>query len=365
MFGYETLKDEKGEEMHKSKGNTIWFDEAVEKIGADPIRLFYCSHDPTLELKFGFNVIKEPQAHLNILFNIGRLISNSKETNKLTIEDRWILSRLNSLIKEVTEELESLHPHKATRAMEDFWLNDLSRGYIKFVRDRIAEDNTVVKYVLKIVYIDLLKLFAPICPFTTEHIWQELKKNKLVKEESVHLCDWPKTDSKKIDKKIEIAFESASKIIEKGLAARDKEQIGLRWPLAKATATITTKLGSADKLNELVARQLNVKEVIFKQGKESTVELDTKLTPELEAEGFAREIARKVQAERKKRGLQKSDFIDIDIAVTGELRKMLTSQLSFLKERTNAKVLNLVDKIENTHTIFSTIKGKKVEFIFK
>ncbi|MFH1425316.1 MAG: isoleucine--tRNA ligase, partial [archaeon] len=206
MFGYETLKDEKGEEMHKSKGNTIWFDEAVEKIGADPIRLLYCLQDPAQELKFGFSVIKEPKARLNILFNIGRLINDSKPSNKLLVEDKWILSKLNSLIKEVTEELESLHPHKVARAIENFWLNDLSRGYIQFVRDRISEDDSAVSSTLKTAYIEVLKLFAPICPFTTEHIWQSLKEKKLVKEESVHLCNWSKADSKKIDKKLEEDF---------------------------------------------------------------------------------------------------------------------------------------------------------------
>jgi len=158
-------------------------------------------------------------------------------------------------------------------------------------------------------------------------------------------------------------FEAASQVIEKGLAARDKEQIGLRWPLAKATATIMTNIDPANHLIELIARQLNVKEVRFKLGKEFKVDLDTKLTPELEAEGYARELARKVQAERKKAGLQKSDVINLNVAVTGELRKMLTSQMSFLKERTNAKVINIVDKIEKENEIFSTIKGKKLAFI--
>jgi len=363
MFGYETLKDENGSEMHKSKGNTIWFDEAVEKMGADPIRLLYSTQDPAQELRFGYGTIKEPKAHLNILMNIGRLVKKSKESSKLQIEDKWIVSRLNSLVKEVTEELESLHPHKAARAMRDFWLNDLSRSYIQFVRDRIAEDDPSVGFVLKTVYVNLLKLFAPICPFTTEHIWQSLREKKLVKEESVHLCEWPKADSKKRDKKLEEDFDSAALVIEKGLAARDKEQIGLRWPLQRAS--VQSASDSVGKLKEIICRQLNVKEVSIKKGKELSVELDTKMTPELEAEGYARELARKVQAERKKKGLQKSDAIELEVCATPELRKMLKSQMSFLKERTNAKTLNTVDKIGKKSEIFSTIKGNKVSFYFE
>ena len=91
VFGYETLKDEGGEEMHKSKGNVIWFDEAIEKIGADPMRLLYCLQDPTLEMRFGFTVTKETRNEINILYNISKLVENSKNTRVLKIEDKWIL----------------------------------------------------------------------------------------------------------------------------------------------------------------------------------------------------------------------------------------------------------------------------------
>ena len=127
---------------------------------------------------------------------------------------------------------------------------------------------------------------------------------------------------------------------------------------------ITVNLDPANHLRELIARQLNVKEIELKLGCEFSVELDTKLTPELEAEGYARELARKIQAERKNRGLKKTDAIILEVSTTVELRKMLESQLSFLEERTNAKSLNLVDKIKNKNVILSTIKGKKIEFAF-
>jgi isoleucyl-tRNA synthetase len=77
VFGYETLKDEKGEEMHKSKGNAIEVTDATEKIGADTMRLLYCLQDPSQELRFGFNALKEPQNNINILYNISKLIENS------------------------------------------------------------------------------------------------------------------------------------------------------------------------------------------------------------------------------------------------------------------------------------------------
>jgi len=315
LFGYESVKDEKGQEMHKSKGNSIWFDEAVEKMGADPIRLLYCLQDPSQELKFGFNVIKEPRNHINILYNLSRLVENEKPSSKLKIEDKWILSKFNSLVEKVTMELESMHIHLATRSLEDFWLKDLSRGYIQLVRDRLSKNDPAAKYILKEIYVGLVKLCAPIVPFITERIWQDLKNKGLVKEESVHLCDWPKANKKKVDKKLDLKFNITFKIIEKGLYERDKIKIGLKWPLAKANV-YSKEHQPLIELEEIIKSQLNVKDVKLKvkhKASEISVEFDTKSTPELEAEGYAREISRIVQAFRRKLGLDKKDEVETHI----------------------------------------------------
>ncbi len=340
LFGYETLKDEKGEEMHKSKGNAIWFDDAVEKIGADTMRLMYCLQDPSQDLRFGFHVAKEPRNNLNILYNISKLVENSENAKKLKIEDRWILSKLNSLVKTVTEELENLHPHIAARALQDFWLNDFSRGYIQFVRDRLNENDENAKSVLKECYLTLLKLAAPFVPFVTEKIWQELKEKGIVKEESIHLSSLPKTDKKKINEKLEKDFENIFKIIEMGLAQRDKAQIGLKWPLAKATIHTPEKLEKD--FFEIVKSQLNVKLVEIKNAKEFSVELDAKLTAELEAEGYAREISRAIQDFRKKLGLNKKEKVEIIVITDESFIKILEKNKKFIQERTNSKKLEFV-----------------------
>lgn len=358
LFGYETLKDEKGEEMHKSKGNAIWFSEAVEKIGADPMRLLYCLQDPAQELRFGFNVVKEPKNNLNILYNIGRLVGKSKgKINK--IEDKWIISRFNSLVGSVTGGLEKLRVHQAVRALQDFWLNDLSRRYIQVVRDRISVNDKDVGYVLSEIYFELIKLCAPVIPFISEKIWQDLLDKGIAKEESVHLCEWPKHDEKKINKKLETEFDSAFQIIEKGLAARDKAKIGLRWPLGKAVVYYDSKL--PDELLEIISRQLNVKKIEIESGKKNVIDvkLDTKMTSKLEAEGYARELARKIQDERKKSGLKKGDLITLRISSDKELREMLKKHILFLKERTNSKEINFAELEQKNKNVF-TIKGKQI-----
>ncbi len=342
LLGYETLKDEKGEEMHKSKGNMIVFDAAADKIGADSMRLLYCLQDPGQDLRFGFHIAKEPRNNLNIFYNLKNLVENSKESKIEKIEDKWIISRLNSLILKVTEEIENLHPHLATRALQNFWLNDFSRGYIQFVRDRISAEDGDAIFVVKEVYLNLLKLLAPICPFSTETIWQDLKKKGIVKEESVHLSKWPKVDKKKINKKLEERFDVVLRIIEKGLAERDKARIGLRWPLREIR--IFSKENLKD-FNEIIKSQLNIKVVKFEspvsKEKELGIELETKTTPELEAEGYAREISRQIQDFRKKLGLQKKDLIELFIITDGEFQKILESQKEFIKERTNSRKIEI------------------------
>ena len=361
LFGYETLKDEKGEEMHKSKGNAIWFDDAVEKIGVDPMRLLYCLQDPSQELKFGFNVIKEPKNNLNILYNISRLVEDFKKTKINKIEDKWILSCFENLIKKVTNELDALHPHLATRDLVDFWLNNLSRRYIQIVRGRISERDKEALFVLNEVYIRLLKLCAPIIPFTTEKIWQELGDKKIVKDESVHLSDWPKFDAGKVDDKLEQDMNIVFEIIEKGLAARDEAKIGLKWPLSCAYVEGGEKIKV--ELLEIVKKQLNVKNVDVKSGKEISVELNTEITPELEAEGYAREISRKVQAGRKKAGLVKSDKIKLCLEVDDNLKEILASQLDFIKDRVNAVGVVFGDE-RYKYEFEEKIKDKKIKILF-
>ena len=275
ILGYETLKDEKGEEMHKSKGNAIWFDDAVEKIGADSMRLLYCLQDPARELKFGYNVVKEPKQNLNILYNLNNLVVAGSKKDISKLEDKWILSRLNSLIKEVTGELESFHPHLATRKIVDFWLNDLSRSYIQFVRSRVAQEDKDVAFVLSEVYLSLIKMCAPITPFVTENLYQSLKTKLKLKEESIHLCDWPKIDNKLINKKLEKNFSVAGEVIQAILAARERANKGVRWPL-KMVSVVSMDLDvkkSVMEMGDLILSQTNIKDIDILDKMEG-VELD-------------------------------------------------------------------------------------------
>ena len=210
----------------------------------------------------------------------------------------------------------------------------------------------------------VLTLLAPVSLFITERIWQNLRSKGIAEGESVHLTSWPEVDEKKIDTNLEFGFNIALEIIEKGLAERDNAKVGLRWPLPSVTATISNKLFGneyfREELKEIISRQLNLKEVVVKKKDNSTTTavLDTKITPELEAEGFARELARRIQSERKKLGMKKEDVIELKVWSEKKYMVIFTPYLDFLKERTNSKKIIFSDEKPENDSLSFTIKEK-------
>ena len=340
LLGFANVVDEKGEEMHKSKGNAIWFDEGVEKIGADVMRWMYAVANPANNLRFGFNMAKEVERKILTLTNCvkffetyarqGREISNSKkqETNKSQIQnsknilDKWVLSRLNNLIKTATESLERFDSVKVSQAIEDFWINDLSLWYVRRSRKRFQapesqEDKEQAEQTFYYVLMTIVKLTAPFMPFLAEDIYQELKTDEMPK--SVHLCDWPQYNEKAIDETLEKEMEETRSVVSLALAKRMDLKIGVRQALASLKIKIKNeKLKMNGELLDLIKDEVNVKEVIFNENIKDEVELDTAMTDELKEEGQVREIIRHIQDLRKKAGLTPADRVIIHY--TGDSR---------------------------------------------
>jgi isoleucyl-tRNA synthetase len=320
--------DEKGEKMSKSKGNIIKPRDIIDKAGVDAVRLQFCTTEAENQKRFSYDLMKESVIpFLTILYNTYNYYKqlDNKKSGK-EIEDKWILSRLNSVIENTTKGLDKYSLNKPFEEIMNFVVNDFSRNYIKMTRDR-EDTKEIVGEVLKSVSL----LLAPFAPYISEYIHSEFSK------ESVHLSDWPKADKKKIDKTLEKEFANALAVIEKGLAERDKAGIGLKWPLAKATVYARERKQYKE-MEDIIKNQLNVKKVELKASNdnEMVVELDTKLTPELEAEGYTREIVRKIQDFRKKLGLKKKDKIELGISADEELESMLEMNRDFIKNRTNS-----------------------------
>lgn len=349
--------DRNGNKMSKSLGNVVTAEKALDELGADMLRYYFCWDVAPYETqRFNVDIAKKEIGRItNVLWNLINLSVDGK-LNLEDIEDSWIISRLESTTKLYTEKMETFEFQEALREISKFILDDLSRSYIQMTREK--ENGAIIAHCLKKVLI----LLAPVSPFITEKIWQNLREKKFVEEESVHLSDWPKADSKRINKNLEEEFDNALKIIEKGMAARDESKIGLRWPLAKANVYCDFKI--SDEVLQVISRQLNIKKIVLKKSKELSVELDAKTTPELEAEGFARELARKIQDARKKAGLQKSDFINLKINAEPKFLKVLEKNSEFLRERTNAKHVKFEPGLSGSENNLSTIKNEKVCFAF-
>ncbi|MBS3095257.1 isoleucine--tRNA ligase [Candidatus Woesearchaeota archaeon] len=327
MLAYEEVRDEKGNPMHKSKGNAIWFDEAVEKMGADVMRWQYCAQNPHYNLNFGYTPAKEINRHLIVIKNLASYIKqNCVNPSKKCSNDPaslWIISRKETLKQAVTNCLESLEYHKAMELLKNYFLFDLSKAYVQFIRDSL--DNPEVQKTLYDSYFDGLVLLAPFLPFTAEEI-----NLNVYKKESIHLQEWPKPDNNLINKEIESSMEYCSSIITGIMAARDKEKISLRWPLKKANVHLYKgHRGMPEKLKpllDLILRQANIKEIKFAITKKTideavegfafslgSIVLDTRMTKALEQEGYSREILRRIQDLRKKAGLKKENKITLFI----------------------------------------------------
>jgi isoleucyl-tRNA synthetase len=326
LLGHALVRDEKGEEMHKSKGNAIWFDDAAEKMGVDVMRWMYVTQNPEMNLNFGYGLADETRRRFHLLlWNVynffityarmdgfkGKGEDEKKESKNIL--DKWILSRVNNLILLVTKSLEDYDAFNASRAIEGF-VNDFSTWYIRRSRSRVgiaAEDrgdkDSFYATAHEVLLI-LSKLLAPFNPFFAEEIFKNLSP-----KESVHLEDWPSPESAAVNNDLEEKMAFVRQVVELGHSKRKTENLKVRQPLSG----LVVKNSSYEldgQLSGLIKDELNVKKVEFIKGKgEISVKLDTKITPELKEEGEAREIIRKIQEARKEMGCGLEDRVRVGL----------------------------------------------------
>lgn len=352
MVGW--VLDAKGQKMSKSLGNVIFASDAIQKLGADLIR-FYLIYDAppySIQLVNLDNAYKEPLKFFNTLYNIYNFYTQLGPAEKFLeeIEDRWIISKANRLIKEYTENLEKFEFNIALRKLYDFVLNDFSRIYIKIIREKAEKKKFLIKEILKIV----LKLLYPVSPFFSDWLWRKIRDKE---EISLVLEKWPKQNEEKIDEKLESNFELVNKIIEAALSIRAERKINLRWPLKTLFIFVDEKIKlKLDEFIDIIKSQTNVKEIIFDKLKNITkdakkidniwIDLTTQLDESLIAEGFSREITRNIQNARKQLKLIKENFIELELVVDSELKNILEKykQIELIKQKVNAKIFTIVLK---------------------
>jgi len=335
-----------GRKMSKSYGNYPDPKETLEKYGGDAIRMYFLSSpillgdDMNLSEEDLKNSLKKNVMLLSNIYQFYTLspLLKSKKSSSKNILDKWISGRLHQLTKVITENMEKYNLPFAARSITEF-IDDLS-WYIRESRGRFNEDDLSAKQTLQEVLEISSKIMAPFMPFIAEHIWQGLTKNNFKdKNKSVHLEKWPKVNEKKINKSIIENMKLVREIVSLALRERDKIKIGVKWPLSLLKI-------SSPKIDKeylkLIQEEVNVRKIEYKSSKIVEVEVDQKLTPELEAEGYAREMSRYVQAFRKKLGLVKKDKIELFIVADEKLKEILGGQKRFIQERTNSSNLEIV-----------------------
>ena len=350
--------DEKGEKMSKSKGNVVdpWY--IVEKYGTDATRwYFYTINQPGDYKLFTERDISKVLNNFILTFwncfvffktyqkkeYLGKNFNFSKE--KLTLLDKWILSELNNLIKNVTQNLENYNITEAGRLIENFVINDLSLWYIRRSRERFQKpkDEKDLKIAIKTLHFTLLtlsKITAPFIPFLSEQIYQELNSyNFKFSQKSVHLEDWPKENKKLINLKLEKEMKKVREIVSLALAERAKNKIKVRQPLNNLQLT-TYDLQGKKELLDLIKEEVNVKNISF--GK--NFQLDTKITPELKEKGIIREVIRHIQEMRKKMALKPKDKISVYFSGNDNINEILLKRKDEIKREGSFFDFNLKTK---------------------
>lgn len=405
MHGY--VVDEKGNAMHKSLGNYVPWEDVISKYPADAVRLMALSNTTWDDLKFNWNEMNEAKNELMIINNIATYLErfytpSEKKKEAQFIEDAWLESKTNSLVKEVTEHMEKGESFIALRKIRNFLVQDISRFYMKLIKKR---ENIEPLYES---FFTSMLIASPFIPFTAEGIYQKLYA-KHMKEKSIFFHSWPKINENKIDKELENQVEIAKEISEVCNSIRASANVKLRWPLeeviivSRSIETANT-IKNVDKIIRMLSNVKSVKlddkskfvlskeiekefdsEVIKKIneirskdegaflkgvieldgkaidfGKYITVEwadkkpeykakstvygvvmLKTTIDETLRAEGIMSEVRRRIQSMRKEMGLIEKDKIEVFISGSEEMNRIIKENGKLILGEINAKDINI------------------------
>ncbi len=458
MHGFVT--DVSGVKMSKSLGNIISPYEVIDKHGADVLRYYMCQTTAGEDINFSWEECAQKQRNLNILWNLHKLLITLAKENKmnpykmptrvqrkLDLEERYIISKLHSTIKKVTELMEAYRLDECIAPLEQLFLS-ISRTYVQMVREKSSvgeeEEKEKVVYTLGYVLLKTLTMLSAIAPFISDAIYLNLQEEFKLKEKSLSHYNWPAFDAAKIDVQLETHLEAAQEIIQAALHAREKAKLGLRWPVQELVV-MSTKPSVAELivgLRSILAAQINAKNVriadnlpgltmkvkpefgkigpafgnlspsiihllmgtspetivgnmertgfyvLAVDGKEvkltkemvaiersvplpfiesefsgGMVYLNISRTLELESEGYAREVMRKVQQLRKDAGLQKWDRINLIVKASATMKPLLERWSKDIEQKVGAdEILVVTEEPTQRYEHASEFTVKKEQF---
>lgn len=338
--------DSEGRKMSKSLGNAVTPEEVVEKVGVDVLRMYiFSASAPWDDLKFNWEGVKTTNRAMNILWNVYRfplpyMILDSfapatgesgiwdgeyvgKNIRDMPVEDRWIISRINTLCSQVSEDIEKCELHKASRNIINCILEDISRWYVQLVRQRMwLEEDAIEKiqayetmyYIMR----RLVCVLAPMAPYISENVYRNLRTDS--DPESVHMLDWYPGDMNLVDKDLETEMDIIRSFDEAVATARQDGKRKLRWPVAE-TIVITgdDKVASAiENMNELCRQRANSRQVSVVKGSWDRMEFEAEavmraIGPEFGKEGPKVKAAIEgADAVGLKKGIHEDGFYEVD-----------------------------------------------------
>ena len=442
------VQDENGQKISKSKGNAVDPMEALREYGADAIRwYFYSNSAPWLPNRFHKKAVLEGRSKfMGTLYNTYAFyvlyaeidqfdpMKYTLDYGKLSVMDKWLLSKLNSTVKAVDANLAAYKIPETAKVLQEF-VDDMSNWYVRRSRERfwakgMEQDKINAYMTLYTALVTICKAAAPMIPFMTEEIYRNIVVNvDKNAPESIHFCDFPEVNEEWIDTKLEEDMDHVLQIVVQGRACRNTANIKNRQPIGRMYVKAAFEL--SDFYKDIIADELNVKEVVFtddvsaftsysfkpqlrtvgpKYGKklnairqylgsvdgntamnelkttgkltfdadgdqvelleedllidaaqmpgyvsdteyETTVVLDTNLTPELVEEGFVREIISKIQTMRKEAGFEVMDHIRVYFAQNDKIKALVDSNNAEIK-----------DEVLANEICFDTIKGYNKEW---
>ncbi|HSV42152.1 MAG TPA: isoleucine--tRNA ligase, partial [Methanomassiliicoccales archaeon] len=459
MVGW--MLDAQGQPMSKSRGNVIEPEKVAKEFGADALRFYLLrTSAPWEDISFQTEGVKSARKMLNVLWNVvnfaGTYMSiDNFEPSKVSIdslaahmrpEDRWLISRTEKLKNEVTRSLNAYDLHKATRSIEEFVLDDLSRWYVRLIRDRMWKEEGDLDKVsaYKVLFDTIMSInlmLAPICPHITEKIYAHLDGSKA----SVHMLDWPSSDLTKVDDRLESSMTVVQEIVEIVTRERQTRNMKLRWPLKRMVLLPSTNdsLESLKKLEDILLPQGNLKEIeyvapgddwpetvltvipnpnaigkVYRQwaskiavllksrpaklirdsvdkgeyqlgieGQFVKIEpnmvsfeselpknviavkyssgmiyLDFEITPEIEAEGYSREIIRRIQQMRKDMKLDVEEYISVEMNAPSKIEEFVKIWQDHIMSETRCRKLQYMTEPNGEYKVNWDIDGEKIQF---
>lgn len=364
LFGKEPFKNvlttgtilaEDGEKMSKSKGNFVDPQGIFDKFGVDALR-FHLLSSPLLKAEdLNFSEKGVDEVYKKVILRLKNVVSfyetyrddSVGEVESGHVLDRWILARLNVVIAEVTAAFDAYELNKALSSLDNF-IEDVSVWFLRRSRERLKSENEIERKeavaTFRTVLAELSKLMAPVTPFVAEEIHQILKLKDA--KESVHLEDWPMTEAKAVDQ-IELLADMVEtrRITSLALEARAKAGIKIRQPLQSLVIKSSTLEGKKECL-DLIADEVNLKEISFDPDIVDEVTLDTKITDTLKEEGNFREFVRSVQDLRKKSDLKPGEMAVLSLSTNPAGAEFLKKFEAAIKKLTHISAVEVKDGVE-------------------